>query len=522
MTSKWASVKEESTAFAAEVEAIKEWWQTDRQKHIQRPYTAKSIAALRNIGFKTEYPSSVQGRKLWKQLNEHNKNGTYELTFGTTEPLIAKEMAKSMQTIYVSGALCGLSLASWPGEDHADYPADLVPSVVKRIFNTQLFHDQRQTQLRMRFSEADRESLECVDYMLPIVADGDMGFGTLTGCMKMARSFVESGVAMIHIDDLAMGLKKFTNGEGRTIIPTSEYLQRLKTVRMTFDIMGADTMLLCRCDSDHAEFINSVIDPRDHPYVLGATKSVPAFTEALSRGKEAGKYYLTVKAEWKASAGLMTFDDAVKAAATEDQYTGYIGDIGDKTVPLQDRRAIARRITGQDIQYDWELPRTPLGQYMWQWSTKAVVDRAILAAPLGDVTWSRQDKPNKKDMHDFHTSVRQAYPDRLFAFGFLGAYDFIKAGYTEKEIESFHSDIAKMGVVWQVQPIWATQGLSLHSKEFARNFKEGGISWYMKNVSAPAIAGMATDKYGKPTARGGYLADSFFDVVGGEEITERA
>lgn len=59
-----------------------------------RPYTAKSIAALRNIGFKTDYPSSVQGRKLWKMLNEHNANGTYELTFGTTEPLIAKEMAK--------------------------------------------------------------------------------------------------------------------------------------------------------------------------------------------------------------------------------------------------------------------------------------------------------------------------------------------------------------------------------------------------------------------------------------------
>ena len=61
---------------------------------LNSPYTAKSIAALRNIGFKIEYPSSAQGRKLWKILNEHNKNGTYELTFGTTEPLIAKEMAK--------------------------------------------------------------------------------------------------------------------------------------------------------------------------------------------------------------------------------------------------------------------------------------------------------------------------------------------------------------------------------------------------------------------------------------------
>ena len=90
----------------------------------------------------------------------------------------------------------------------------------------------------MRYSEEDRKSLECIDYMMPIVADADMGFGTLTGCMKLTRSFVESGVAMIHMDDLALGLKKFTNGEGRTIVPTSEYLSRLTTVRMTFDIMG--------------------------------------------------------------------------------------------------------------------------------------------------------------------------------------------------------------------------------------------------------------------------------------------
>lgn len=143
-----------------------------------------------------------------------------------------------VQTVYVSGALCGLSLAAWPGEDHADYPADLVPSVVKRLFNNQLFHDQRQTQLRMRYNEKDREALESYDYMLPIVADADMGFGTLTGCMKNTRSFVEAGVAMIHIDDLVMGMKKFTNGEGRTIVPTSEYLTRLTTIRMTFDIMG--------------------------------------------------------------------------------------------------------------------------------------------------------------------------------------------------------------------------------------------------------------------------------------------
>jgi isocitrate lyase len=93
MSQKWSSLEEETAAFNAEVKSIEEWWQSDRQKHIKRPYTAKSIAALRNVGLKVDYPSSVQGRKLWTILNEHNAKGTYELTFGTTEPMIAKEMA---------------------------------------------------------------------------------------------------------------------------------------------------------------------------------------------------------------------------------------------------------------------------------------------------------------------------------------------------------------------------------------------------------------------------------------------
>lgn len=140
----------------------------------------------------------------------------------------------------------------------------------------------------------------------------------------------------------------------------------------------------------YAYLLTSVIDPRDHPYVLGATKPVSSFIQAIEEGKESGKDYLTVKSEWKASAGLMTFDEAVKSVATKEQYEAYTTELVDKTVALQDRRAAAKRIVGQDIAFDWELPRTPLGQYMWQWSTKAVIDRCILAAPLGDVTWSRQ------------------------------------------------------------------------------------------------------------------------------------
>lgn len=91
-----------------------------------------------------------------------------------------------------------------------------------------------------------------VDYMAPIIADGDMGFGGLTSTIKMAKAFVEAGVAMIHVDDLASGMKRFTIGQGRTLVPISEYESRLCAVRMQFDIMG---------------YIFSYFTPRERYYV---------------------------------------------------------------------------------------------------------------------------------------------------------------------------------------------------------------------------------------------------------------
>lgn len=152
--------------------------------------------------------------------------------------ILADRTRDGAKTVYVSGALCGLSEVQHPGMDHADYPWDTVPKVVEKIFKSQLWHDQRQKQFRLRHTKAEREKLEAYDFLMPIIADADMGFGGLTTTVKLARSFVEAGVAMIHLDDLAIGLKKFTIGEGRTVVPSSEYVSRLTAARMEFDIMG--------------------------------------------------------------------------------------------------------------------------------------------------------------------------------------------------------------------------------------------------------------------------------------------
>jgi isocitrate lyase len=466
--------------------------------------------------------SSVQAIKLWNQLHEHNKNGTTELTFGTTDPTVVSQMAKHQQTVYVSGALCGFSEVAIPGMDHADYPWDTVPKVVSKVFKSQLWHDQRQRQFRLRHIKEERAQLENWDYMAPIVADGDMGFGSLTSTMKMVKEFVDAGVAMIHLDDLAIGMKKFTIGEGRTVVPTSEYLDRLRTARMQFDVMGAETLLLCRCDTDHAEFITSVVDERDHEYVLGATAPVEPLKDVLSKAQAAGKDLKAERKAWMSQAGLKTFDEAVKAVASEAEYAAYETEVLKQSFrSLSARRAIADKTVKQTVAFDWELPRSAMGQYLFQPTVKAIVERAIAAAPLGDVTWARMDSPVWADLVEFHTEVRKVYPERLFAFGYTGNYDFSAAGFSPEQVRTLHTDLAKMGVVWQVQPIWALQGLNMVTEKFAKLWADEAIAGYVREIQTPALAAKPmTDGFEKLSWCGGYLADAFFETVGGQSIAK--
>ncbi|KAK6385481.1 hypothetical protein LTS17_001049 [Exophiala oligosperma] len=533
----------EQAAFDAEVNEIKQWWQSSaKQRQLKRPYPAERIAALRS-SIKQKYASSDMALKLWDQMTEHQKNGTAELTFGCTDPLQAGVMAKHQQTVYVSGALCGYSQVSQPGMDHADYPWDTVPATVNKIFRSQQWQDQRQRQFRFLYPKSEREGLDNWDFLTPIVADGDMGFGGLTHTMKMTRAFVEAGVAMFHLDDLAIGAKKFTTGEGRTVIPTSEYLSRLTAARMQIDIMGAETILMCRCDTDHSSYITSVMDPRDHVYVLGATKPVEPLTSVLSRALASGSDYAQAQKDWIASAELKTFDDAVAAhgSGNPEGVAAYKAAIksslsSSPTAPplsLTARRALAAQHLGHELYstllFDWDLGRTPEGSYRFAPTVDAVVSRALLAAKLGEVTWARMDYPVPSDIDAFHTAVRAVHPDRKFGFGYTGGYNWLGAGWSAEQVKEFPWESSKKyGIVWHVQPIWALQGQRRAADSFAKLWQGGGIAAYMNVVQGPelkqtypGLTARETDEvdddkddgYARFKFSGAYLADALLETA---------
>lgn len=403
-------------------------------------------------------------------------------------------------------------------------PWDTVPKVVDKIFRSEVWHDQRQRQFRMSHKIDDRGSLEYWDYLMPIIADGDMGFGSLTTTLKSTKALAESGAAGIHIDDLAIGLKKFTIGQGRTIVPTSEYDDRVKAIRLQLDIMGAETLLFARCDTDHADFITSVVDPRDHEYVLGATKDVKPLQYVMDEAIKLGKSTLKARNAWIASAGLKTFDEAVQAVANNSQFDKYKSQVTYGT-SMSERRVLAKAATGVDIAFDWELPRSQNGQYMFRQSVQTIVERALVVAPFSDLSWTRMDSPNYYDIKTYHETMLSHLPDRMFAFAWGGEWSFPEsAGWTTERRKNASANMARdFGVVWQVQPMYMIQGVNMEIEKSAAMWTHEGIGGYYEKIQAAAVSRkpFKVDGYEKMSWCGGHLSDAFFAAVSGEEIAKK-
>ena len=128
-------VNEEEALFERQVAEVQQWWQSDRFRLTTRPYSAREVVRLRGT-LPQHYASSDQAKKLWRILKEHQANRTCSRTFGALDPVQVAQMAKFLDTIYVSGWQCASTAATSnePGPDLADYPMDTVPNKVEHLF----------------------------------------------------------------------------------------------------------------------------------------------------------------------------------------------------------------------------------------------------------------------------------------------------------------------------------------------------------------------------------------------------
>ena len=254
-------------------------WKTDRFRNVKRNYSAEDVIKLRGSVHIEHSLARAGSEKLWKQVNEM----PFVNALGALTGNQAMQQVKAgLKAIYLSGwqVAADANLAGNMYPDQSLYPADSVPSVVKRINSTLLRADQIQTM----------EGNGDTDWLVPIVADAEAGFGGVLNAFELMKAMIEAGAAGVHFEDQLASAKKCGHMGGKVLVPTQEAVQKLCAARLAADIAGVPSVILARTDAEAANLLTSDIDERDKAFCKGDRTSEGFYRvnngidQAISRG----------------------------------------------------------------------------------------------------------------------------------------------------------------------------------------------------------------------------------------------
>ncbi len=245
-----------NAARAARLEA--EWHSHPRWAGIHRPYSAEDVLRLRG-SVDIAYTLADRGaRRLWELLHTE----PYVAALGALTGNQALQQVKAgLKAIYVSGwqVAADANLAGQMYPDQSLYPSNSVPALVRRINNTLLRADQ------IHHAEGDGS----IDWLVPIVADAEAGFGGPLHAFELTKALIEAGAAGIHFEDQLASEKKCGHLGGKVLVPTGQFIQTLIAARLAADVMGVPTIIIARTDANAATLLTSDIDERDRPFLTG-------------------------------------------------------------------------------------------------------------------------------------------------------------------------------------------------------------------------------------------------------------
>ena len=229
-----------------------------RFQGIVRPYTEADVERLRG-SFHIEHTIAKLGaQRLWELLHTEE----YVAALGAlTGNQAMQQVRAGLKAIYLSGwqVAADANLAGEMYPDQSLYPANSVPSVVRRINQALLRADQ------IDHAEGKRER----HWLAPIVADAEAGFGGPLNAFELMKSMIEAGAAGVHFEDQLASEKKCGHMGGKVLVPTSQFVRTLVAARLASDVMGVPTLLVARTDADSAKLLTSDVDPRDRPFLTG-------------------------------------------------------------------------------------------------------------------------------------------------------------------------------------------------------------------------------------------------------------
>lgn len=254
---------------AAELEL--EWAADPRWEGIRRDYTAADVIALRGPVREERTLARRGAEKLWNaiQNNGTSDDPRWVAALGAlTGNQAVQQVRAGLKAIYLSGwqvaADANLSGQTYP--DQSLYPANSVPAVVRRINNALLRAGQ------IEFAEGGASgagSSEEIDWMAPIVADAEAGFGGPLNAYELMASMIEAGAAGVHWEDQLASEKKCGHMGGKVLVPTGQHIRTLNAARLAADVAGVPSIVIARTDSLAATLITSDHDERDRPFITG-------------------------------------------------------------------------------------------------------------------------------------------------------------------------------------------------------------------------------------------------------------
>jgi isocitrate lyase len=256
-----------------------DWSNNARWAGITRPYSAEDVVRLRGTVAVEHSLAKLGAEKLWKSLHASD----FVNALGALTGNQAMQQVKAgLKAIYLSGwqVAADANVAGEMYPDQSLYPANSVPQVVKRINNTLLRADQ------LHHAEGD----DSIDFLQPIVADAEAGFGGVLNAFELMKAMIEAGAAGVHFEDQLASVKKCGHMGGKVLVPTREAVEKLVAARLAADVMGVPTLIVARTDAEAADLLTADIDPNDQPFTTGERtvegfyKTRNGLDQAISRG----------------------------------------------------------------------------------------------------------------------------------------------------------------------------------------------------------------------------------------------
>jgi isocitrate lyase len=253
------STPDPKTRIQREAERLEAAWEADeRWQGIRRPYDAEAVVRLRG-SLPVEHTIARRGaQRLWRLLTSEE----YVPALGALSGGQAVQMVRAgLKAIYLSGwqvaADANLSGHTYP--DQSLYPSNSAPALVRRLNNALMRADQ------IAWAEGDSS----IDWLAPIVADAEAGFGGPLHAFELMKSMIEAGAAGVHFEDQLASEKKCGHLGGKVLVPTSQFVRTLAGARLASDVFGVPTVLVARTDALSATLLTADADPADAEFLTG-------------------------------------------------------------------------------------------------------------------------------------------------------------------------------------------------------------------------------------------------------------